>query len=371
MKRVWSQCQKEWLQILRDPLTLALAFILPLMTLLIFGFAIRLEAQNIPVAAQDWDLSPLSRSYLTQIYTNNRLQPVAWSGSDPIEPLQRGIAQATLVIPPHFGRQLSNPEAQGQPVPVQVLIDGSDVNNARILQNTLEAATQFFLREQGLVPGSPPIQPQVRLWFNPGRKESLFIVSGVFALVLAVYPPLLMEIALVREKEKGTILQIYASSLTALEFLAGKALATMGLSLAISLVVMSLGSLLFAMPLVGDPLPFLLGTPLFIFTTVSFGLMIGSLASNQIAAVQALANIGFLTSLLLSGFIYPLSNIPFPMVLISNVVPARYYLELVRDAFVRGTGWAGVWFVFPILSGLGLLFFGVAWLSLRRMQVPD
>ncbi|MFQ3614274.1 MAG: ABC transporter permease, partial [Cyanobacteriota bacterium] len=277
MKRVWAQCQKEWLQILRDRLTLGLAFILPLMTLLIFGFAIRLEAHNIPVAVQDWDLSPLSRSYLTQIYTNNRIQAVPWSGSDPLEPLDRGIAQATLVIPPHFGRQLSNPEAQGRSVAVQVLIDGSDVNNARILQNTLEAATQFFLREQGLVPGSPPIEAQLRLWFNPGRKESLFIVPGVFALVLAVYPPLLMAIALVREKEKGTIVQVYASSLTALEFLAGKALAYIGLSLGIALFVMGLGSLLFAMPLVGDPLPFLLGTPLFIFTTVSFGLMIGSL----------------------------------------------------------------------------------------------
>jgi ABC-2 type transport system permease protein len=367
MKRVWAQCRKELVQIQRDRLTLALAFLLPLMTLLIFGFAIRLETKNIALVIQDFDHSSLSRSYIERLLSTNQFTLTQWEGSDPREPIDHGIARASVIIPPDFQKRIQI----GDPQEIQVLIDGTDVNNARVVRNSIQSVTNSFLQSEDLQPGSPAIQSQLRLWFNPGRKESLFIVPGVFALVLAIYPPLLTSIALVREKEKGTILQVYASSMTAMEFLLGKGLAYMILGLGITGFVMGLGSLLFQMSLVADPLPFLIGTPLMLFTTVSFGLLIGSRASNQNAAVQIVATVGFLTALLLSGFIYPLSNIPFPLSLISHVVPARYYIVLARDAFVRGTGWTGVWFVFPILSALGLFFFRVAWNNLKRMQLPD
>jgi ABC-2 type transport system permease protein len=367
MKRIWNQCVKELAQFRRDRLTVALAILLPLATLFIFGFAIRLESKDLPVVIQDFDNSPLSRQYIEQIFATNQFKPVPWNESTSIESaLDRGTARAAVIIPPDFDRNLHN----RQPNTVQVLIDGTDANNARRVQNSIRATTNAFLRNQDLAP-KRRIEAQIRLWFNPGRKESLYIVPGVYGVILWIYPSLLAAIAMVREKERGTILQVYASSLTAQELLLGKALAYLFVGIAQATVIIGLGSLIFQISFATEPTSFLLGTLIYLATSVAFGLFVGVRASNQNAAVQGVATIGFLTALLLSGFIYPLANIPFPLSLLSNIVPARYYIELSRDAFVRGTGWLGTWWLLIILIALGSFLFNTARRILSRMQLPD
>lgn len=367
MKRILAQCFKELAQFRRDRLTVALAILLPLATLFIFGYAIRLETKNIPIVVQDLDVSPLSRSYVEQLFATNQFQPTQWSGENPEAALDRGIARAAVIIPPDFSRQIQT----NQPSTVQVLVDGTDANNARLVQNSVKATTFAFLRSSGLQRRRANIVARTRLWFNPGRKESLYIVPGVYGVILWIYPSLLAAIAMVREKERGTIVQVYASSLSAAELLLGKGLSYFMVGIAEALVIISLGSLLFRIGFAGDPTPFLVGTLIFLATSVMFGLFIGVRATNQNAAVQAVATIGFLTALLLSGFIYPLNNIPFPLSLISNIIPARYYIELSRDAFVRGTGWPDVWHLCVIVLLLGLLLFNAARRMLSRMQLPD
>ncbi|HEY9851674.1 MAG TPA: ABC transporter permease [Leptolyngbyaceae cyanobacterium] len=368
MKRILAQCNKELAQFARDRLTLALAIVLPIATLIIFGFAIRLETKDIPIVVQDLDLSPLSRTYIEQIFATNQFQPSIWRGKDPVSnAIDPSIAKAAIIIPPNFSQQIKS----GKTTAVQVLIDGTDANNARVIQNIVKATTNSFLQRAGLQTTNPKIVPRTRLWFNPGRKESLYIVPGVFGVILWIYPSLLSAIAMVREKEKGTILQVYASSLTAAELLLGKALAYFLVGIAQATFVILLGAILFGIGLASEPTPLIIGTLLYLMASVMFGLQIGTRASNQNAAVQAVATIGFLTALLLSGFIYPLSNIPFPLSFISNVVPARYYIELSRDAFVRGTGWLGIWYVPLILLIISLFFFNVARRLLSRMQLPD
>jgi ABC-2 type transport system permease protein len=208
MKRVLSQCIKELNQFRRDRLTVALAFILPLAVLLIYGYAIRLEAKNIPLSVQDFDNSFLSRTYVERLFATNQFIPTPLDSTDPTAALDRGAAKATVVIPPNFSQRIK----AHKPVTVQALVDGTDVNNARIIQNSLRATTQFFLRSSGLVPEErrSPITAQVRLWFNPGREESLYIVPGIFGVILWVFPSMLAGIAMVREKETGTIVQVYA-----------------------------------------------------------------------------------------------------------------------------------------------------------------
>ncbi|UBF24082.1 ABC transporter permease [Kovacikia minuta CCNUW1] len=449
MKRILAQCVKELVQFRRDRLTLALAFLLPLLTLFIFGFAIRLESKNIPLVVQDFDRSKLSNTYIERLFATNQFQPVRWSGNDPArDALDQGIAKAVVIIPPDFSRRIKSSKA----TTVQVLVDGTDANNARVIRNSIQATTNFFLQSAGLQqnnqnnnqnqsdtdsatnqilnrnsqnspasdnsnfanrfsdPQSQPnptgaalnrinpnqssqtvthsgdvqIQPvagntglvgtvtaHVRLWFNPGRKESLYIVPGVYAVVLWIFPSLLSAIAMVREKEKGTILQVYASSLTATELLLGKALAYIIVGLCIALIVIGLGSLIFQVELAGDPTPLLLGIPIYLSASVMFGLLIGVRSSNQNSAVQAVSLVGFLTAFLLSGFIYPLSNIPFHLSLVPNIIPARYFIIVTRDAFVRGIGWAGVWFDILMIIVLALLCFNVARRVLSRMQLPD
>ncbi|MBF2051490.1 MAG: ABC transporter permease [Elainella sp. C42_A2020_010] len=366
--RIWSQCVKELAQFLRDRLTVALAFILPLLTLFIFGFAIRLEAKNIPVAVQDFDNSPLSCSYIERLYATNQLQPSRWDGiGSPQAALDQGIAKAAVIIPPEFSRRIK----AGETSPVQVLVDGTDVNNARVIRSSIEATTRFFVRNSQLQTNPSLIQVRSRIWFNPGRQESLYIVPGTCAVILWIYPSLLSSIAMVREKEQGTIIQVYASSLSAEELILGKGLAYLIVGLGIAAVVISISVIIFGLRFAGDPTPFLISTPIFVASATMFGLMVGTRVPNVTTAVQAVATTGFLTALLLSGFIYPLSNIPFPLSLISNIIPTRYFIPIIRDGFVRGTGWLGVWFYLLMLMLLCLLLFNIARRNLSHMQLPD
>jgi len=366
MKRIVSQCIKELAQFRRDRLTLALAFVLPLMTLLIFGFAIRLEAKDIPLVVQDFDRSNLSQRYTESLFATNQFLPVEWQG-DAEKALDRSLARAVVIIPPDFSRRIQANKISD----VQVLVDGTDANNARVVKNSIKATTQSFLQSENLVPSTASVTPVTRLWFNPGRKESLYIVPGVYAVVLWIFPSLLAAIAMVREKEKGTILQVYASDLSAGELVLGKALAYLIVGLAMATLIMGLGAIIFQLHFAGDPTPLLVGTPLYVGTSVMFGIMLGARTSNQNSAVQGVALVGFLTALLLSGFIYPLSNIPFPLSLVSNVIPARYFIEITRDAYVRGVGWSGVWFSLVMIGVIGMLLFNVARKALIRMQLGD
>jgi ABC-2 type transport system permease protein len=368
MKRILSQCSKELSQFRRDRLTLALAFLLPLATLLIFGFAIRLEAKNIPLVIQDYDRSQLSQRYTERLFATNQFIFVPWKIDTPVEiALDRAIAKAGVIIPPDFGRRVT----AGKVGDVQVFVDGTDTNNARVIKNSIKATTNDFLQAEGLIPTTSLISTRSRLWFNPGRQESLYIVPGVYAVVLWIFPSLLSAIAMVREKERQTILQVYASSMSSTELILGKGLAYLIVSLGIAIVVMGLGAIIFGLRLAGDPTPLLVGIPIYLWASVMFGLMLGTRTSNQNAAVQGVSLVGFLTSLLLSGFIYPLSNIPFPLSLLPNIIPARYFIEITRDAYVRGTGWVGVWFAEIMILAIGMFFFNVARRVLSRMQLSD
>ncbi len=372
MKRILAQCRKELSQFQRDRLTLALAFLLPFMTLIIFGFAIRLETKNIPLFIQDFDISPLSRAYTEKLFATNQFEPIHQGNIPDIElrpqsVIDRGIAKASVIIPPDFSKRIKS----GLTSQIQVLIDGTDVNNARIIKNSIQATTKFFLIHSGLELSPDKVVAHIRLWFNPGRKESLAIIPGIYGLVLWIYPSLLTAIAMVREKEKGTILQVYTSNLSCEEFLLGKALGYLVIGMMEAILVMVTGSLIWQLKFAGDPTPLFIGTVLFLIDSIMFGLLIGVRSENQNSAVQMVSLLGFVSALLLSGFIYPLTNIPFPLSLISVIIPTRYYIEIARDAYVRGTGWTGIWFAMFMLFFLGSILFNAARKNLQKMQLSD
>ncbi|MFN6483921.1 MULTISPECIES: ABC transporter permease [unclassified Nostoc] len=371
MKRIISQCRKELAQFQRDRLTLALAFILPLMALFIFGFGIRLEAKNIPLSIQDFDLSPLSRAYIETLFATNQFEKIpvnrlaTSSVNNNQELIDKGIAKVVVVIPPDFSQKIKS----GSISHVQVLVDATDVNNARVIKNSISATTVNFVNHYKGV--SNKILAHVRIWFNPGRQESLYIIPGSYGVILWIFPSLLAAISMVQEKTQGTILQVYASNTSATELILGKGLAYFLIGIFEAILIMGLGVIIWQISFAAEPSSLLVGTLAFLMDSVMFGMLIGIRANNQIAAIQAVVMIGFLTSMLLSGFIYPLSNIPFPLSVISNILPARYYIEIARDAYARGTGWSGVWFAIAILIFLGLLIFNTARKKLKRMQLPD
>lgn len=367
--RVWrralAQTKKELMQFRRDPLTVALAYFLPFIALLMYGFATRLEAKDIPVVITNYDNGKLSRNFIDTIFASKQFIPVAASGPHPLDSLDSGDAKASIVIPPEFSRKLK----AGSQASVQVLIDGTDVNNARIIKNGFIGLSQSFLRSEGLSSKSAPVIPIIRLWFNPGRREALHIVPGAIALVTWIFPALLSAFAMTREKEQGTILQLYASSITSLELVLGKAIAYFLVGIVEAAIVIFEAIVVFQIPFVGNPFLFSFYTILYVFTGVLFGLWAGTRATNQMAAVQICAMVGFLGSMLLSGFMYPIRNITYPISLLSNVVAARYYIEASRDAFVRGSDFISHWYIPVVLFALCLLFLLVAVKGMSKMQL--
>lgn len=366
MRRIIAQARKELTQIFRDRLTMVLALILPLILMALLGTAISLTVSDLPIVVQDLDNSPLSRRYIDVFRASLTFRVVSLPAAmRPEEALDRSRARAAIIIPEHFERDLE----RGQATEVQILIDATDANTANIMRGTTSALTQSLFAQISPVPVRPAIRAQTRLWFNPGRESRKYIGPGVLAVGLALFPPLLAALAMSREGEQKTILQVYVSSITAHEFLLGKIFAYFIIALAEWVLLMFMAFTLFSLRLAGDPTPLLVSTVCYLLCTVSFGVMVGAAIPNQAAAIQAVALIGFLMSFLMSGFIFPVSNIPVGIRWIANIVPARYYIEVTRDAFVRGGGWPAVWYAPAMLTVLGLFFFFNAWRKMRHMQV--
>jgi ABC-2 type transport system permease protein len=290
-RRVWVQCIKELVEFRRDRLTLALAFALPIGMLLIFGLAIRLQIKNIPVGVQDFDLSPFSRAFIARIDASQELIAISEPlDRSPTALLDAGNVSATIVIPPGTQRAI----AAGRTAPIQALVDATDVVNAETIKQILTATTAFAGATYASSSAPPTVALHDRIWFNPGGDEALFIVPGVYAVILAVFPTLLAAIAMVRDKERGTIVQAYASRLRASEFVAGKWLALECIGLAEALAIMAIGFAVWGVRFAGDPTPLLLGTPLMVACQVLLGLLIGARTNTVTSAIQAAGSVNSL-----------------------------------------------------------------------------
>lgn len=366
MKRVLAQVKKELTQLTRDKLTLALALVLPILLLLLLSNATSLSVKDIPVAVQDLDKTPTSRRYIEAVAGSLSFKVSALPlDMSPQSALDDNVARATLIIPPQFERNLQ----RGENADLQWLIDGTDANTANVMRGKAAAITQSF--NAALQPSAArlAVKPQVRYWFNPGREDLKYFGPGVLAFGMALFPPLLAALAVSREGELQTILQVYVSSITAFEYLLGKVIAYVIVAWAewiTGMIVLIAG---FGLTLTGDPTPLLVSTFFYLLCTTCLGTMLGAAIPNQAAAIQATQLTGFLTSFLLAGYIFPVANIPQPLRFVSNLVPMRYYLDVIRDAFLRGSGWSGVWYAPIALGLLSAFFFWRAWSVMKDMQV--
>ena len=366
MKRILAQVKKELTQLWRDRLTLALALVLPILLLLLLSKATSLSVKDIPVVVQDLDRTTMSRSYLEAVAGSLSFKLIALpTDVSPERALLQNQARAALVIPPNFERDVH----RGQNTEVQWLIDGTDANTANVMRGKAAAITQNFTTQIRPANMQPAVRPQVRYWFNPGREDLKYFGPGVLAFGLAMFPPLLAALALSREGELKTILQVYVSSITAFEYLSGKVIAYTIVAWAEWIGGMIVLVAVFGLNLVGDPTPLLVTTFFYLFCTTCFGTMLGAAIPNQAAAIQATQLGGFLTSFLLAGYIFPVANIPQPLRSLSYIVPMRYYLEVIRDAFLRGGGWPALWHAPLALALLGGFFFWRAWSAMKEMQV--
>jgi ABC-2 type transport system permease protein len=366
--RILAQARKELIQLMRDRLSLALALVLPVILVLLLGRAFSLSVTNVPIVVQDLDDSTASQDLLDAFRASLTFHVVSWPPDRaPDEALIATTARAVVIIPPGFGRAIARRET----APVQLLVDGSDANTATLVSADATEVVQAYNAGQAAETAAPPVQTAIRLWYNPGASTPKFYGPGIFVMAISMFPALLATLAMAKEGEQKTILQVYVSSISAHEFLLGKILAFIAVALAETVLLVALLFTNFGVHFAGDPTPFLVATLLYAFCVAAFGTMVGAAVPNQAAAMQAVAFGGFLLVMLLSGLLFPIANIPAGLRWISNFVWGRYYIEVVRDALLQGGGWPATWYKVLMIGGIGAAFYGLAWRTMRRMQLAD
>jgi len=367
MRRILAQTRKELTQIIRDWRTLVLALVLPLILLVLNGSAISLTVNNLPIIVQDFDDSSSSRQLIDAFRASLTFHVVSFPvNKKPEEAFSSNTAYAALTIPAHFGKDV----VRGMNAPVQLLVDASDANTAKLVAGYAAQIVRAY-NEQVAVTRLGPVEPAIRLWYNPDRSSKKFYGPGIFVLGISMFPPLLASLSMAKEGEQKTILQVYVSNISAHEFLLGKILAFMAVAIAECLLGLLLLFTYFGLRVAGDPTPFIVATVLYAFCVASFGTMIGAAIPHQAGAMQAVALGGFLLVFLLSGLLFPIENIPAGLRWISNIVWGRYYIEIVRDALLQGGGWPASWYKVILIGVLGATFYLLAWRTMRPMQVKE
>ncbi len=365
--RILAQVRKELRQLARDRLAVALALLLPIIQLTLMGQSLAFIVRDLPIVVQDFDGSPASREFVATFRASQTFRIIDWPPDrSPEEAFRSNAARAALVIPDDFGRNL----ARRTDATVQLLVDGSDANTANLLAGYAGGVTRSFNTARQTGPSAQPaVQTAIRFWYNPSLSSKRFYGPGVFVMALSMFPPLLATLAMAREGERKTILQVYVSNISAFEFLMGKIVAFMLVAFAECLLLLAMLFAFFEVDVAGDLTPFLVATLLYAFTVASFGTMVGVAIPNQAAAMQAVMFGGFLLVFMLSGLMFPLANVPAGLRWISNFVWARYYIEVVRDAFLQGGGWPATWYKVLAIGAIGAVFFVMAWRKMRPMRM--
>jgi ABC-2 type transport system permease protein len=366
MRRILAQTRKELIQILRDRLALALVLFLPVMILILLGSAIALTVSHLPIIVQDFDDSPASRDLVDAFRASNSLYVVSWPANrHPQDAFISNSARGALIIPVHYERDM----VRGSNSPVQFLIDGSDANTASLLAGDAARIVRAYNAANAGAERPQPVEAEIRLWYNPGLSSKKYSGPGVFVLAMSMFPPLLASLAMAKEGEKKTILQVYVSNISAHQYLLGKIIAFTLVGLAECVPLLLLLRTYFGLGFVGDPSPFLVATLLYAFCVAAFGTMVGAAIPSRVAAMQVVALGGFLLVFLLSGLIFPIDNIPPQIRWISQLVWGTHYIYVVRDAFLQGGGWRSTWFEVVVIGFTGLVFYLLSWGTMRRMQV--
>lgn len=348
--RTFSVLRKETREILRDPYTLSIALVLPLVMLFLFAYGVNTDVRNIQLAVTDFDHTATSRDYVQAIFSSGYFDPVGTvqNYEQAGDLLDRDIADAVLVILPGFARTLSN----GGQAQIQTLLDGSYTPSAQVAESYIEAinaayngkiVSQFIESRSGQsLDQYIPVQVQSRVLYNPGLKSINVIVPGLFGVILMALPPLLSALAIVREKERGSIQQVFVSPIRPLELIIGKLVPYAVIAFLEMIIVFAGGILWFGVPFRGNILLFLVASILYVLCTVGIGLLISTLTKSQVTAGLLAIVLTIMPSMLFSGFIFPVHTMPTPMQAYANIFPARYFIDISRALALKGQGLASV-----------------------------
>jgi ABC-2 type transport system permease protein len=369
LRRTLALADKEVRHVLRDPRTLYMALAMPAVLLLLFGFGVSFDLDHLPVAFLDLDRTAASRSLRTRLAADDLFDDLFVEAEelatsvDVEGALVSGRALLVVVVERGFAAALS----RGQAGRVQLLIDGSDNSSAVQARARAETAVRALgLSVNGSVAQKPLLEARTFTRFNPEARSAVFLVPGITAYVLAIVAVLLTALTVAREWERGSMAQLFATPVGRLEIVLGKLLPYLVLGMLAVLLVLAVGGFVFDVPFRGSAPTLFLFSLLFLLGMLGQGLLISVLTQNQMVATQVATMSSMLPSMLLSGFIFPIDNMPWPLKAVSSLVPARYFVAALRGVLLRGNGLSELWFEALALSAFGLLMLSLAIARFKR-----
>jgi ABC-2 type transport system permease protein len=371
LRRLKAVTKKELLHIVRDARSLYLALALPLVMLLLFGYALTLDVDRIPTYIYDQDGTPQSRELIDQ-FRGSRYFQVIGEIHD-YKTVERGIDKNTIllgvVIPNNYSRHL----LAGEETDVQLLVDGSDSNTAGIALGYAQIIVQSYAAQlrsnmqvrRGGQPLRVPVEPRIRVWYNSDLKSKNFIVPGLIAVTMMIIAAMLSSLTIAREWENGTMEQLLSTPVRPGELVLGKLLAYFALGLADMFISIIVGVFIFQVPFRGNALFLFFTSCLFLFGALSWGIFISATARTQLQAYQLGMLSSFLPGYILSGFVYSITNMPKAIQVISYIVPARYFVTILNGVFLKGIGIRFLWLEVLMLAAYASLIF---WRATKKMR---
>jgi ABC-2 type transport system permease protein len=356
---------KETLHIRRDPRSLYLALGMPVVMLFLFGYGVSFDLDRLPLAISDRDQTEQSRALIQAVTAPGELVEAGRAApEDALRLFQEGKAVALLHVPEGYGRDV----AKGLRTPVQLVVDGADAVLANQVLSKVDALVRAETRHLAGVAAAaqaPPIQVKVWTRYNPEVRSAVFMVPGLAVYLLAISAVLLTALTVAGEWERGSMEQLFASPVGRLEIVLGKLLPYLVLGMIELLLVVALGAVVFEVPIRGSvALAFLIGF-FFLVGMLGQGLLISVVARNQLVATQAGSLSSLLPSLLLSGMVFPIENMPLPLQLLSRVIPARYLVHALRGVLLKGNGLDVLW---PDLAAQVLFAVAIVALATARFK---
>ncbi len=349
LRRLKAIAKKEFLHVLRDPRSLMMGIGMPMMLLFLFGYALTMDVDRVPLAVWDQSRTVESREFISR-FSGSRYFDLRIS-TDNYRQIEQAIdrreALIALVIPADFARRLT----RGETAVVQTVVDGSDPNTATIALGYAEATAQGYSRQvamkqlhrAGLAPRIPSLELKPRVWFNTDMVSRNFIFPGLIAVVMMIMAAILTSLSMAREWETGTMEQLVATPLTSGELILGKLAPYFVIGVLDLILCIGVGEFVFDVPLKGS---LWLLTPLalvFLFSALSFGMLLSIITKSQLLASQLAIVTTVLPAFLLSGFIFPIENMPLPIQTVTRIVTARYFVTILRGIYLKDVGLAVLW----------------------------
>lgn len=346
-RAIWAITGKELRELLRDPLSLGLSLVLPLVLLFLLTYGLDLDVERVRLGVYDLNRSASSRDYLASLSANGDIVVLGEAADveELGEWLDAGRIGIGLIVPPDFERTL----LARQPARVQLLVDGSKPTRAKAALAQVDAAASFhtdrLAHELGLTPVStgPRVVPEARVWFNPGLQSVNYIVPGLFSLILMVFSPMLSTLAIAREREMGSIQQILAAPVSPAAVVLGKAIPYGLLAFLDLLAILVVGLAWFRVPFRGSLLLFLAVGAIFVFCVVGIGLLISTVTRSQVAAMVLAFVVTFMPAFNFSGFMTPTYSLPTESQWFARVFPASYFTDFARGLTLKGYGLPQLW----------------------------